>query len=108
MKVVTEKIIPEYCYLYGNKNKISRIDEEFIIDEFVINLTKENKINEIIITKGNHPNCDQKTRKFNLPKNIKNKRFDENLLRYIINYMKTIRVHIVYNISSGIFEFNRT
>ena len=89
VETIKQKIIPEKLMTSNNFYRIKLTDNKYIIKEFeVYTNEKTKKIEKLTITKGKHPNCDQKTKDFCIPDFLKEKEFNSESLDFIINMLK--------------------
>lgn len=96
--IINKKIVP--CKLICNKKfyKIDVTNSIYNIEEFIINVNEDDKIENIIITKGKHPNCDSVSKEFCIPEYLKDFKLNTEVLKIIENMIK------VFNFDSAYYQ----
>jgi len=84
ISTIKDGIIPSILKRNSSYYRIEITDPEYIITEFEIHTNKNKKIEKLIITKGNHPNCDPKTKIFCIPDFLKNQELDDRITLSVI------------------------
>lgn len=97
-KVFNQTIIPNKLICNSNLYSIKIIDPEFIIEEFCVFIDEDNKIENIGIIKGLHPNCDLQTKFFCIPDYLKEYELNQETIKIIINIIE------VFNFDSSFFQ----
>lgn len=100
------RLIPNKLICNQDFYTISLVDEEYIIDEFVIYVRNE-KIERIVILKGKHPNCNPVNKEFCIPDEIKNMKFNKEALRLIENMFLTFNFNSAYFQPWAVFKIEK-
>lgn len=98
-------IIPNKVINYDECKIITRVHSDYIIKEFEVYTNNETKkIEKIIITKGNHPNCDPKTKIHCIPELLKTLELNKFSLNLIIKMFKVFDFNSAYYKPWDLFE----
>ena len=85
--------------------EITIIDNRFIIRDYDIYTTKDNKIEKIVITKGLHPNCSKKSGSFCIPDFLKTFELNKDTIKIINEMFKIYNFESAYYLPWEAFEY---
>lgn len=97
-KIFSQKIIPNKLICNSSLYPIKITDDKFIINKFCVFINEDNKIENIGIMEGLHPNCDLKSKLFCIPEFLKEFELNEKSLKIIINMFE------IFNFDSSFFQ----
>jgi len=98
-KTFIKEVIPNKLICKNNLYNIKLTNPEFIIKKFCVFLNDETeKIEDVGIIEGKHPNCDLKTKLFCIPEYLKNYKLDDNSFKIIINILE------IFNFDSAFYQ----
>jgi hypothetical protein len=97
-KIIIQTIIPNKLICNSNLYSIKIIDPKFIIKKFFVAVNEDNKIENVGIMDGLHPNCDLKTKLLCIPEYLKEYELNENSIKIIFNILE------VFNFDSSFFQ----
>jgi hypothetical protein len=96
---IRKRIIPDKLICNSIFYLISLTNFSYIINEFIIYTDENKRIEKIIITKGNHPNCDPENKEFCIPDFIKKiDKINNETLQIIENMFK------IFNFDSAFYQ----
>jgi len=96
--VIEKTIVPNKLICNSILYNITILNSNYIINEFTIYTNEMKKIEKIIINKGNHPNCDPKTKEFCFPDFIKDNVVNDETIQIIENMFK------IFNFDSAFYQ----
>jgi len=107
MKVkIKRKIIPNKCIMDNQVYKITRLNPEFIIDNFDVIFDKERKkIKSVFLENRQHPNCNPKTNEFCIPNSFKELNFNEDSIIFISGLLECFNLDYSYDIPWSGFDY---
>lgn len=99
-----EKVIPTKLIVNSNFYFIKLTNYSFIIDSFDI-YTKDDKIDKIIITEGNHPNCNPDDKTFCIPDYLKQLLLTDDNIKIIKNMLKIFNFDSAHYLPWTAFDY---
>jgi hypothetical protein len=97
-KIFIHSIIPNKLICNSSLYFIKIIDPKFIIEKFFVITNEYDKIENVGIINGLHPNCDLKTKLFCIPEYLKEYELNENSIKIILNMLE------IFNFDSSFFQ----
>ena len=103
-------IFPDKLICNSNFKNIIVTKSEYNIKEFCVytDSEREDKIKEIYIFKGKHPNCDPKNKMFCIPDFLKNQILNKESMELILNMIKTFNINSAFFQPWADFEYDNT
>lgn len=102
---VKKKIIATKLIVDSNFHKIKIKNPELVINSFDVYTDKNNKIEKIIITDGNHPNCNPKDRSFCIPDMLTHLEFNDETINLIESMLALFNFNSAYYLPWNGLEF---
>jgi hypothetical protein len=109
MKTTIHRTISPNKLITSSKCKNIKVtNNKYIIEEFEIYSNDvTNQIEKIIITKGEHPNCDPTTKIFCIPTCLKGDVLEDSTIEKIVNMIKIFNFESSYERPWYVFDYEK-
>ena len=97
-QIFNKEIIPNKLICNSNLYDIAITDSKFIIEKFCVFIDDDDKIEDVKILKGLHPNCDLKTKFLCIPEHLKKCELNDVSAKIIFNVLE------IFNFDSSFYQ----
>lgn len=94
--IITRKIVPSTLIFKKQCKKIIEYDDKFVIKEYRLHFSKDDKLKKVTIRRGFHPNCDPQSGELCLPQTLQMKEADLSIIPHIETLLGTFNLDDCY------------